>query len=77
MLDRERALISGHADIEFTGWIVMSAATETELDAATKQIERAASQAAVRHACCSAAKPKHSSRQRSQSAGSRCEWRIG
>lgn len=45
VLDRERALISGHADIDFTGWIVISAATETELDAATKRIERAASQA--------------------------------
>ena len=45
VVDRERALISGHADIEFTGWIVISAATETELDAATKRVERAASQA--------------------------------
>jgi len=45
VLDRERALISGHADIDFTGWIVVSAATETELDAATKRIERAASHA--------------------------------
>lgn len=46
VLDRERALIGGHADIDFTGWVVISAATETELDAATKRIERAASQAA-------------------------------
>lgn len=46
VLARERALISGHADVDFTGWIVVSAATETDLDAATKQIERAAGQAA-------------------------------
>jgi len=46
VLDRERALISGHADLDFSGWIVISAPTEAELDAATKRIERAASQAA-------------------------------
>jgi hypothetical protein len=45
VLGRERALISGHADVDFTGWIVVSAATETDLDAAAKQIERAAGQA--------------------------------
>ncbi|MGH3265228.1 MAG: SCO6880 family protein [Trebonia sp.] len=45
VIERERALISGHADIDFTGWIVVSAPTETVLDAATKQIERAAGQA--------------------------------
>lgn len=45
VIERERALISGHADIDFTGWIVVSAATEAGLDAATKQIERAAGQA--------------------------------
>jgi hypothetical protein len=45
VLGRERALISGHSDVDFTGWVVVSAASERELDAATKQIERAASQA--------------------------------
>ncbi len=45
VLGRERALISGHADVDFTGWIVVSAPTEADLDAATKQIERAAGQA--------------------------------
>ena len=45
VLARERALISGHADVDYTGWIVVSAPTEADLDAATKQIERAAGQA--------------------------------
>jgi hypothetical protein len=44
VIERERALISGHADIDYTGWLVVSAPSETELDAATKQIERAAGQ---------------------------------
>jgi len=43
---RERALIQGHADVEFSGFIAIQAATETELTAAVSQIERAASQAA-------------------------------
>ena len=45
VLSRERALISGHADVEFTGWVVVTAESEQKLDAATKQIERAAGQA--------------------------------
>lgn len=43
---RERALIQGHADVEFSGFIAIQAATEEELTAAVSQIERAASQAA-------------------------------
>jgi len=42
---REQALVSGHADLDFTGWIVITAPDETELDAATKRVERAAGQA--------------------------------
>ena len=43
---RERALIQGHADVEFSGFVAIQAATEEELTAAVSQIERAASQAA-------------------------------
>lgn len=43
---RERALIQGHADVEFSGFIAVQAPTEQELTAAVSQIERAASQAA-------------------------------
>lgn len=46
LLDRERALISGHADVAFSGFISATAATEEMLSAAVSQIERAASQAA-------------------------------
>ena len=46
LLDRERALISGHADVAFSGFIAVSAPTEDMLSAAVSQIERAASQAA-------------------------------
>jgi len=46
LLDRERALISGHADVAFSGFIAISAPTEDALSAAVSQIERAASQAA-------------------------------
>ncbi|MDA8282741.1 MAG: type VII secretion protein EccE [Actinomycetota bacterium] len=46
LLDRERALISGHADVAFSGFISVTAATEDMLCAAVSQIERAASQAA-------------------------------
>ncbi|HEY1713108.1 MAG TPA: SCO6880 family protein [Solirubrobacteraceae bacterium] len=42
---RESALVSGHADVDFTGWVVVTAATETQLEIATKQIDRAASHA--------------------------------
>jgi len=46
LLDRERALISGHADVAFSGFISVTATTEDMLSAAVSQIERAASQAA-------------------------------
>lgn len=41
---REKALISGHADVEFTGWIAVTADSEDGLSAAVKQVERAAMQ---------------------------------
>jgi len=46
ILDRERALISGHVDVQFSGFIAISAPTEEALSAAVSQIERAAAQAA-------------------------------
>ncbi|MGH8994636.1 MAG: SCO6880 family protein [Acidimicrobiales bacterium] len=46
IVDRERALISGHADVEFSGFIAISAPSEDMLSAAVSQIERAASQSA-------------------------------
>jgi len=46
LLVRERALISGHADVSFSGFISVSATTEDLLVTALSQIERAASQAA-------------------------------
>jgi len=42
---RERALIAGHADVAFTGLLAVTALSDEELDAATRQVERAASQA--------------------------------
>ena len=42
---RERALISGHADVDFTGLLVVTASSQDELAAAVKQVERAATQA--------------------------------
>jgi hypothetical protein len=44
VLERERALIAGHADLKFSGLITVTAATKDELDAAVSQIERAATQ---------------------------------
>jgi hypothetical protein len=44
VLDRERALISGHADIQFTGLICITAPSRDELEAATAEIARAAIQ---------------------------------
>jgi hypothetical protein len=44
VLDRERALIAGHADLKFSGLITVTAATKDELDAAVSQIDRAATQ---------------------------------
>jgi hypothetical protein len=46
ILDRERALIAGHADAEFSGFIAVSAPSEADLAAAVSQVERAASQSA-------------------------------
>jgi hypothetical protein len=44
VMDRERALIAGHADLRFTGLIAVTAATKDGLDAAISQIQRAATQ---------------------------------
>ena len=77
VLARERALISGHADVDFTGWIVVSAATETDLDAATKRSSAQPVKRPVRHGCSTAARRRRSSRQRSPWGGSRCEWCSG
>jgi hypothetical protein len=44
VLDRESALISGHADIRFTGLVAVTANTKDELDSALSQVERAATQ---------------------------------
>ena len=45
LLDRERSVISGHTDVEFTGLITVTAPTPAALEAATATISRAASQA--------------------------------
>ncbi|WP_372454250.1 SCO6880 family protein [Streptomyces tardus] len=45
--DRERQLIAGHADVALTGLLVVSADTDTLLDAACAQIETAAVTAQV------------------------------
>jgi hypothetical protein len=42
---RERALISGHADVDFMGLLVVTASSTDELAGAVKQVERAATQA--------------------------------
>lgn len=44
VLDRERALISGHADIRFTGMLAVTAPTRDALEAAVAEISRAAIQ---------------------------------
>lgn len=41
---REQSLIAGHADVQFTGLLVVTAETDEELRGALRQIERAASQ---------------------------------
>lgn len=46
VMDRERALVSGHADLRFTGLIAVTAPAKGELDAAVSQIQRAATQVA-------------------------------
>ena len=42
---RERALIAGHCDVDFTGWLAITGSNEDELAAAVKQVGRAATQA--------------------------------
>jgi hypothetical protein len=42
VLDRERALIAGHADLTFSGFIAVTAPDHERLQAAVSQIERAA-----------------------------------
>jgi hypothetical protein len=44
VLDRERALLAGHADLKFTGLITLTAPTLEELEDAIAQVERAAIQ---------------------------------
>src|SRR4029453_9207515 len=44
VLDRERALVAGHADIRFTGLVTVTAPTPDDLEAAVAAIERAATQ---------------------------------
>jgi len=44
VLDRERALIAGHSDFRFSGFVTVTAPTKTELDAAVSQLQRAATQ---------------------------------
>jgi hypothetical protein len=44
VIDRERALLNGHADIRFTGLIAVTAPSADELDAAVAEMERAAVQ---------------------------------
>jgi hypothetical protein len=46
VITRERALISRHADVAFSGFLAVTADNEDQLSAAVSQIERAASQAA-------------------------------
>lgn len=45
LLARERSVIAGHADVEFTGLVTVTAATVEGLDAAVATISRAAAQA--------------------------------
>jgi hypothetical protein len=44
VLDRERALVAGHADIRFTGLLTITANTADDLEAAVASVERAAIQ---------------------------------
>jgi hypothetical protein len=44
LLQREQALINGHADVEFSGFITVSASSEAGLTAAVALIERSAGQ---------------------------------
>ncbi len=42
VLRRERELVQGHVEYRFTGYVTVSAASETELEEACAQIEQAA-----------------------------------
>jgi hypothetical protein len=44
VLDRERALVAGHADLRFTGMVTITAADPDELEGAVSAVERAATQ---------------------------------
>jgi len=44
LIQREQALLSGHADVEFSGFVSVTAPTKDGLDAAVALIERAAGQ---------------------------------
>ena len=44
VIDRERALIAGHADIRFTGLVTVTAPSRDELEAAVAEVRRAAIQ---------------------------------
>ena len=44
LLKREQALINGHADVEFSGFITVTASSEEGLIAAVALIERSAGQ---------------------------------
>jgi hypothetical protein len=46
LLDRERSVIAGHTDVEFTGLITVTAPNPDLLDAARTAVLRAAAQAA-------------------------------
>jgi hypothetical protein len=45
VLDRERALIAGHADYRFSGFVAVTADSKEELDAAVSAMQRAIAQA--------------------------------
>nr|WP_270889246.1 SCO6880 family protein [Pedococcus sp. 5OH_020] len=44
VLDRERALVAGHAELRFTGMVTITATTADDLEAAVAAVERAAIQ---------------------------------
>ncbi len=46
LLDRERSVIAGHTDVEFAGFITVTAPTREQLEAARSAVARAAGQAA-------------------------------
>jgi hypothetical protein len=46
LLARERSVVAGHTDVEFSGFVTVTAPTRPALDAAREAITRAASQAA-------------------------------